>query len=213
METAVGIMNPSKCNTILIQYIYSWRVAEISQILLVLLDSRCALLHYPPSLHTYLTNLRPPRKLIFVLTKVDISGSVRSSLWMNWLSGRFPGAQIVPAESYSHGISGASRDKQRLEPYFPVELKTRLIEALQKAYTELCTPPLDMRTGLPRKDWKPTVPQNIDWSKFFGTSGYGDHDEIRSALSNQRRSNTENSECEYLTVGLIGALLVHISSL
>ena len=138
---------------------------------------------------------------------------VRSSLWMNWLSGRFPGAQIVPAESYSHGISGASRDKQRLEPYFPVELKTRLIEALQKAYTELCTPPLDMRTGLPRKDWKPTVPQNIDWSKFFGTSGYGDHDEIRSALSNQRRSNTENSECEYLTVGLIGALLVHISSL
>ena len=32
-----------------------WRVTEISQILLILLDSRCPLLHYPPSLAAYLS--------------------------------------------------------------------------------------------------------------------------------------------------------------
>src|SRR6185369_11980830 len=39
-----------------------WRVTEISQILLVLLDSRCPLLHFPPPLQQYLFN----RKVILV---------------------------------------------------------------------------------------------------------------------------------------------------
>ncbi|KIJ22078.1 hypothetical protein PAXINDRAFT_105871 [Paxillus involutus ATCC 200175] len=105
-----------------------WRVTEISQILLVLLDSRCPPLHLPPSLATYLNLPSPPSptvaetndpaqptsrrthssnvrsnapRVILVLTKVDISGPARTASWTSLLNVLYPGVPVVPVEAYA----------------------------------------------------------------------------------------------------------------
>lgn len=75
---------------------HRWRVTEISQIILVLLDSRAPLLHYPPSLAAYLSD----RRVILVLTKVDISGPARADAWSRYLTAHYPGLKVVQVESY-----------------------------------------------------------------------------------------------------------------
>jgi ribosome biogenesis GTPase A len=73
-----------------------WRVTEISHIILVLLDSRAPLLHYPPSLVEYLSD----RRVILVLTKVDISGAARADAWTRYFNAHYPGLRVVQVESY-----------------------------------------------------------------------------------------------------------------
>ena len=93
-----------------------WRVMEISQIILVLLDSRCPLIHFPPSLSTLVSD----RKVILVLTKVDISGPVLVDAWTAYLTTQFPGFRILQAESYVEQDEGADHQgKTRYQPHLP----------------------------------------------------------------------------------------------
>ncbi|KAF8846043.1 hypothetical protein BDN67DRAFT_986436 [Paxillus ammoniavirescens] len=113
-----------------------WRVTEISQILLVLLDSRCPPLHLPPSLATYLNLPSPPPtvaetndpispqptsrrthssnvrsnapRVILVLTKVDISGPARTASWTSLLNVLYPGVPVVPVEAYAPKYASTS---------------------------------------------------------------------------------------------------------
>ena len=183
-------------------------MAEISHILLILLDSRCPPIHYPDSLHAYLTGFRPPRKLIFALTKIDITGPLRTSLWVDWLSEKFPGSQIITTESYAHMPSSSSRDKQR-KPHIPVSLKTGLIDGLKQAHKELCTPPLAGKSGRQR-EWKPLVRPNIDWSTAFkagnvSTEPLGTQPST-SVDSEPPLGGTEKQTSDCLTIGLIGGV-------
>ncbi|KAI9057718.1 hypothetical protein FKP32DRAFT_1689029 [Trametes sanguinea] len=78
-----------------------WRVTEISEILLILLDSRCPTLHFPPALTSYLSSVSnaPHLRLILVLTKVDIAGPARAAAWTAYLHARHPGLRVVQVES------------------------------------------------------------------------------------------------------------------
>src|SRR5688572_6315837 len=91
-------------------WVSSWRVTEISDIILVLLDSRCPTLHYPPSLERYLGD----RKVILVLTKVDITGPARVAAWIKHLRAKHPSLPIVQVESY---IEKVSTDQQGRKLY------------------------------------------------------------------------------------------------
>lgn len=75
-------------------------MTEISSILLVLLDTRCPPLHIPPSLYSYISSLRPPKQVIFVLTKTGVVGEECASSWRSWLAKRYPAYQVVLTESY-----------------------------------------------------------------------------------------------------------------
>ncbi|KAG9314065.1 hypothetical protein JVU11DRAFT_4845 [Chiua virens] len=115
---------------------------EISQILLVLLDSRCPPLHLPPSLLAHLdipTSLSTqgdpgPRnkqsskfntpRTILVLTKVDISGPARTAAWMSFLSSNYPGVSVVPVESYA-SLTG-EQGRARYEPHLPGTFREKL---------------------------------------------------------------------------------------
>lgn len=92
-----------------------WRVTEISSILLVLLDSRCPPLHYPPSFHAYLSALRPARKIVLVLTKTDIVGPERVDSWKTWLRTKYPGCKVVGVESYRKQQSSTLGEKGLLD--------------------------------------------------------------------------------------------------
>jgi ribosome biogenesis GTPase A len=60
-------------------------VTESSHVLLLLADARCPPLHLPPSLRTYVQNLKPHKEVILVLTKSDLVDPEALAGWREWV--------------------------------------------------------------------------------------------------------------------------------
>jgi ribosome biogenesis GTPase A len=77
-------------------------VTEASSIVLLLLDSRCPPLHCPPSLRSYIQNLKPRKEVILVLTKSDLVDPEALRGWRTWLKAWWgdEDVQIVAVQSY-----------------------------------------------------------------------------------------------------------------
>lgn len=82
-----------------------WRVSEVSEILLVLLDVRCPLLHLPTSLQDYVSTLKPRKKCILILTKVDLVPKALANAWKAYLERRYK-YDVVMVESYKEHERG-----------------------------------------------------------------------------------------------------------
>ncbi|KLO15058.1 P-loop containing nucleoside triphosphate hydrolase protein [Schizopora paradoxa] len=198
-----------------------WRVTEICEILLVLLDSRCPLLHYPPSLQQYLSTFKQPRKVIFILTKTDISGPTRSKAWSTYLSTHYPENSVLLAESYREKrVPAAPGQGQRkhLEPHLPSDLRLELIQALKTAHEELSRPPPGIVNDETKvRAWKPRVKQNIDWDSLTSADSFPIDEEMTepdeeadfTATVEDDKSKAPN----FLSIGLIGQPNVGKSSL
>lgn len=190
----------------------SWRVTEISQIILVLLDSRCPMLHYPPSLSNYLGD----RKVILVLTKVDIAGPARVQSWITYLQKYYPRSRIVQVESYiEKEVSGDHQGHKQHEPSIPVHFRASLVEMLKQAHQELLVPPENIASNPEKmKNWIPPVKREIDWDGVMQAKGarvgvaIGDGGVPRpsspSKPEDQQDNQHQHQEPGYLTVGLIG---------
>jgi len=189
------------------------------------LDSRCPLLHYPPSLASYLAGL-PNRKIILVLTKVDISGPNRSNAWSDYLKKRYPYVRIVQVESYvpkelGPNDEGTSKRSRRFEPHLPHTFRERLVQALREVHQELLQPPEMIRGDeVKMKHWKPSVKTGVDWDAVLSAHG----DKVGQAIggpiaprqtapdsiaenvepSDEKQDSTEAMEPDFLTIGLIG---------
>ena len=111
-STLTGFDSPSVCLLVLSSFERNldvwrqlWRVCEASEILLVLLDVRCPMLHFPPSLQEYLRTLKPRKKCILVLTKTDLVPEALAREWKAHLEDRF-GYDVVLVESYREHAKG-----------------------------------------------------------------------------------------------------------
>lgn len=60
-----------------------WRVNEASNLILLLVDSRCPPVHCPPSLRTYLKKQK--KEVIIVLTKADLVDAEALAGWKKWM--------------------------------------------------------------------------------------------------------------------------------
>ncbi|KAH9942929.1 P-loop containing nucleoside triphosphate hydrolase protein [Amylocystis lapponica] len=203
-----------------------WRVTEISQILLVLLDSRCPILHYPPSLHAYLSStphLATRTRTILVLTKVDISGPARAEAWTKYLYEQYPGIKIVQVESYAHTAPSDAAGKARAHaPYLPSAFRQTLVDTLRAAHSELLEPPERIKDQ-PEKvsSWKPSVKRDVDWDAVLKAEGgqvgtvVGGPTVPRPQRESGQGDNSEDEEevSEFLTIGVIGQPNVGKSSL
>ena len=200
-------------------------MTEISQVLLILLDARCPLLHYPPSLASHLAGL-PSRKIILVLTKVDITGPERANEWSGYLKKQHPDVRVVQVESYvpkelGPNDDGTSKRSQRFEPCLPQTFRERLVQALREVHQELLQPPESVRENeVKMKHWKPTVKADVDWAAVLGARG----DKVGQAvggsvvarpgafeavtedddLTDEKQEATEVAGPNFLTIGLIG---------
>ncbi|KAH6916998.1 GTPase [Coprinopsis sp. MPI-PUGE-AT-0042] len=198
-----------------------WRTTERAQILLVLLDSRCPTLHYPPSLAAYLEHLK--KKVILVLTKVDISGPERVEAWVAFLRERYPNVPIVQVESYAEKeITAVHQGRRQHEPAIPHAFRQNLIAAIKQVHSELATPSERIQSdpeGL--RNWIPPVKQTIDWDALLEARGdlVGLHVNPKVKVDGTSDSDSESEialdkrHLEYLTVGLIGQPNVGKSSL
>lgn len=173
-----------------------WRVSEISQIMLLLLDSRCPAIHFPPSLNTFIASLKPPRPLVLVLTKSDLVPPSYTAAWTAWLRDRYPSVRVVKAESYRENVDEERKgqgQRRRFDPEMKSDGLRELVEALKDAHAELVTPPEKVRNNEEKlKNWKPSVSKRVDWE---------------AALHKGRAQIEEPvDDTDFITVGLIGIL-------
>ncbi|KAL4063002.1 P-loop containing nucleoside triphosphate hydrolase protein, partial [Scleroderma yunnanense] len=160
-----------------------WRVTEMSDIILLLLDSRCPPLHLPPSLASYLslpdastdnvTNAtRKPKvaNVIFVLTKVDIPGPARVAAWTSYLNTQYPCVPVVPIEAYAPKKADpdgpAVQGRVRYKPHIAETFRERLVDVLKVVHAKMLIPP-DWIKGSEEKKcgWKPKVRADVDWER------------------------------------------------
>ncbi|BGO98697.1 hypothetical protein NBRC10513v2_003091 [Rhodotorula toruloides] len=157
-----------------------WRTTETSDILLVLIDVRFPLLHYPPSLRHYLRTLKPhPKPVILVLTKTDLVPRWVSEAWKRYFEedagtrsegdGHAEGGakiEVVLMESYKEEERGEDTQgtHARLVPAAPPPARHALLSALRRAHNSLLTPPPVVASNPERlARWKLKVRKEVDW--------------------------------------------------
>ncbi|BGP39270.1 hypothetical protein JCM10449v2_003208 [Rhodotorula kratochvilovae] len=146
-----------------------WRTTEVSDILLVLIDVRFPLLHYPPSLRSYLRTLKPaPKPVILVLTKTDLVPRAVAEAWRAYfeeLEGD-EGATVVLMESYreEERREETQGTQPRFVPSAPAPLRNELLTALRAAHARLLTPP-PIVASVPERlaRWAPRCRREVDW--------------------------------------------------
>lgn len=184
-------------------------MTEISQIILVLLDSRCPTVHFPPSLVSFITGSHP----ILVLTKADIAGPQRIAAWKTLLMQQHPGIPIVETESYVEKTY--SEDKQgrpMYEPTMPTRFKERLVATLQQVHATMLDPPQHIKGDPARlKNWKPTVKKDINWSHLLNAKGSQVGQVVEGATAPKTSLESGEEEPEFFTIGLIGKRVQHTS--
>ncbi|KII93170.1 hypothetical protein PLICRDRAFT_35356 [Plicaturopsis crispa FD-325 SS-3] len=196
-----------------------WRVTEISQIMLVLLDARCPLLHLPPPLLAYLSLPYSPPPIL-VLTKVDIAGPARAAAWTTYLETRHPGLRVVQVEAYREKTYGDAKQGGRMwEPGVPEGFRARLVEVVRELHAKIVSEAEGKR---PRKRGR--VKKDVDWEAVMRAGGEKVGSIVGGAAAPRPRSPDEGEdeeredgesshEPEFLTIGLIGQPNVGKSSL
>jgi ribosome biogenesis GTPase A len=208
----------SPCPPNLLFFRSRWRVTEISQIILVLLDSRCPVLHFPPSLSAYLAD----QKIILVLTKVDISGRARVQAWIKYFHDHHPDLRIVQVEAYIEKEVVGDQGPKLYEPHIPASFRETLVSAIKEVHAELLEPPDLVKQHPDRlKNWVPPVKREIDWESVLNPKdekvglsvGGAAVPRPKSPEDAQGTNDGQYQEPAYLTIGLIGQPNVGKSSL
>ncbi|XP_054276390.1 guanine nucleotide-binding protein-like 1 [Macrosteles quadrilineatus] len=88
-----------------------WRVLEMSDIVLVIVDIRYAALMFPPSLHQFVTSTLK-KDMILVLNKVDLAPVPLVVAWTHYFLSRYPGLQVLQFTSFpSYNLRGSTQNK------------------------------------------------------------------------------------------------------
>ncbi|XP_023649917.1 guanine nucleotide-binding protein-like 1 isoform X1 [Paramormyrops kingsleyae] len=93
-----------------------WRVLEMSDVVLLIVDIRYPVLHFPPALYNYVTN-ELHKQVILVLNKVDLCPAPLVLAWRHYLSSRFPSLHCVcftsqPGQAYDTVLQKRRRKKK-----------------------------------------------------------------------------------------------------
>ncbi|KAF9189930.1 Guanine nucleotide-binding-like protein 1 [Haplosporangium sp. Z 767] len=76
-----------------------WRVLEISDIIMIIVDIRHPVIHFPPSLYHYVVN-EMKRKLVVVFNKVDLVAPNTLFAWKQYFKETFPELHIASFSCY-----------------------------------------------------------------------------------------------------------------
>ncbi|RIA83564.1 P-loop containing nucleoside triphosphate hydrolase protein [Glomus cerebriforme] len=106
-----------------------WRVLEISDIILIVVDIRHPLLHFTPSLYNYVVK-DMKRKMILVFNKIDLVAEHTVYAWTKYFEEQFPEISIV-------GFSCYSKDNRIIDDTSTASLQKRMKRPKKRRYQAL----------------------------------------------------------------------------
>ncbi|CAF1263187.1 unnamed protein product [Didymodactylos carnosus] len=90
-----------------------WRTIEISDIILMIVDVRFAVLHFSPALYDYVTKVHQ-KHLIMILNKIDLAPPALVVAWKSYFQIKFPQLHILTYTSYPKELKDNFDDYQVL---------------------------------------------------------------------------------------------------
>uniref|UniRef100_H2TUH7 Guanine nucleotide-binding protein-like 1 n=2 Tax=Takifugu rubripes TaxID=31033 RepID=H2TUH7_TAKRU len=90
-----------------------WRVLEMSDVFLLIVDIRHPVLQFPPSLYHYITE-QLHKQVILVLNKVDLCPPPLVVAWKHYMMSHFPDLQMVCFTSHPREPSSTGLQKKRM---------------------------------------------------------------------------------------------------
>ncbi|CAO3624341.1 unnamed protein product [Mucor hiemalis] len=103
-----------------------WRVLEISDVILIVMDIRNPMLHFPRSLYKYVTH-KLKRKIIGIFNKVDLVSEFTVFAWKKYFEEEFPNLHIATFSCYP-------RDPNLIDDTKTYALKTQLKRPKHRYY-------------------------------------------------------------------------------
>jgi ribosome biogenesis GTPase A len=92
-----------------------WRVIEISDILLIIVDIRYPVMMFPPYLYNYVTN-KLGKDMILILNKVDLAPSALVVAWQEYFKIKYPKLHILIFTSYpNYNLRGNVNKNENLK--------------------------------------------------------------------------------------------------
>ncbi|KAI8378996.1 hypothetical protein BD560DRAFT_389221 [Blakeslea trispora] len=194
-----------------------WRVLEISDIVVLVMDIRNPMLHFPPSLYQYVTQTLK-RKMIGVFNKVDLVSEFTVFAWKKYFEEQFPELHIATFSCYP-------RDPKLIDDTTTYALKNQAKRPKGRYYhaqgvkdiLKLC------RTVVDKSDVQ------VDWDSMIAQYDHSDliqeEDEDDSDTGSMDGLDDEFSRIleitgqeikphhDYITIGLVGHPNVGKSSL
>ncbi|KAJ3235178.1 Guanine nucleotide-binding-like protein 1 [Chytriomyces hyalinus] len=111
-----------------------WRVVEISDIVLFVVDARHPVLHFPPTLFDYVVT-KMKKKLVLVFNKIDLIDAPTLEAWIRYFESRYPGLHtasfsIYPPEAHLQQppphASTSNPQSADIQPYTRAKLSKRV---------------------------------------------------------------------------------------
>ncbi|KAL9558661.1 hypothetical protein MBANPS3_000798 [Mucor bainieri] len=200
-----------------------WRVLEISDVILIVMDIRNPLLHFPRSLYKYVTH-KLKRKIIGIFNKVDLVSEFTVFAWKKYFEEEFPNLRIATFSCYP-------RDPNLIDDTATYSLKNQLKKPRKRYYyaqgvqniLSVCRDTVS-KPGV-HVDWKsiiaqynednPDVNTNDDESDNDDDSDTGSMDGLDDEFSRilEVTGREINPHKDYVTLGLVGHPNVGKSSL
>ncbi|XP_046608113.1 guanine nucleotide-binding protein-like 1 isoform X1 [Neodiprion virginianus] len=92
-----------------------WRVLEMSDILLIIVDIRYPVLTFPPYLYTYVTK-DLGKNMILVLNKIDLAPAALVVAWREYFKTRYPKLHVLMFTSFpTYNLRDPNRDEKGLK--------------------------------------------------------------------------------------------------
>ncbi|XP_069669915.1 guanine nucleotide-binding protein-like 1 isoform X1 [Periplaneta americana] len=92
-----------------------WRVLEMSDIVLIIVDIRFCALMFPPSVYHYVTETLH-KDMILVLNKIDLAPASLVTAWKHYFKEKFPALHILTFTSYpKYNLRGNQENKAGLQ--------------------------------------------------------------------------------------------------
>ncbi|XP_059050329.1 guanine nucleotide-binding protein-like 1 [Achroia grisella] len=92
-----------------------WRVLEMCDVLLLIVDVRYAGMMFPPSLYQYVVK-EQKKNMILVLNKIDLVPAGVVAAWQDYFTSSFPGLHVVYFTSCpGYNLRGSTKDKAGLQ--------------------------------------------------------------------------------------------------
>ncbi|KAJ2455427.1 hypothetical protein EV183_000759 [Coemansia sp. RSA 2336] len=187
-----------------------WRVVEISDILLLIVDIRHPVLHFPPSLYRYITETTG-KPLVVVLNKTDLVAETTVQAWMHYFKQKFPSVVLTRFRCFKDQalVDDTKLADMKMRKSRPRKRThdARLVGDLFAACRSVCE-----KSKLDLVDWNELIARYTDDTEEEEDEDEEEEEE-EDESSDEEESNVEEMEntghgervnSKYVTLGLVG---------